>query len=313
MKILVVDDDALQRKIIEETLLIGSYDVIALDSAQAAQEVLEENSTVRFVITDWVMPDMDGLAFVRWIRAANITGYVYVMLLTSREEPRDIEDGLNAGADDYIKKPFHPKELLARVAVGERILRLEENLREASERLKQQILIDDLTGLVNRRAIYQVGRQEIGRANRDRTPLSVLFLDIDKFKNINDTYGHQTGDEALKLTARLLKENVRDYDQIGRWAGDEFVALLPDTNREQAAELGGRVLRAFSREALQLKNGNKIILNASIGLHTWTPNDDLGTPDLDVLVRLADEAMYQAKQDGGNRTASQTQQEQEQH
>lgn len=303
MKILVVDDDALQRKIIIETLAIGSYDVIALDSAKAAQEMLEQD-TVRFVITDWLMPDMDGLTFVRWIRAANITGYVYVMLLTSREDPRDIEDGLNAGADDYIKKPFHPKELLARVAVGERILRLEEHLREASERLKQQILIDDLTGLVNRRAIYQAGRQEIERANRNRTPLSVLFLDLDKFKNINDSYGHLAGDEALKLTARLLKENIRDYDQIGRWAGDEFVALLPDTNREQAAELGGRVLRAFSREALWLKNGSKVILNASIGLHTWMP-DEMEMPDLDSLVRLADEAMYQAKQYGGNRTASQ--------
>lgn len=300
MKILVVDDDALQRKIIKEALSIGSYDVIALDNATSAKEVLEQD-TVRFVITDWVMPDMDGLSFVHWIRSANITGYVYVMLLTSREEPRDIEDGLNAGADDYIKKPFHPKELLARVTVGERILRLEEDLRKASERLKQQALIDDLTELMNRRAIYQVGRQEISRARRDMSPLSVLFLDLDKFKNINDTYGHLAGDEALKLTARLLQENIREYDRVGRWAGDEFVALLPDTNKEQAAELGGRVLRAFNREAMLLKNGSKIILNASIGLFTWAPGD-VDMADLDALVRLADEAMYKAKQSGGNRT-----------
>jgi two-component system chemotaxis response regulator CheY len=300
MKILVVDDDALQRKIIKEALSIGSYDVIPLDNATAAKQVLEQDS-VRFVITDWVMPDIDGLSFVRWIRSANITGYVYVMLLTSREEPRDIEDGLNAGADDYIKKPFHPKELLARVAVGERILRLEEDLRKASERLKQQVLIDDLTELMNRRAIYQVGRQEISRARRDASPLSVLFLDLDKFKNINDTYGHLAGDEALKLTAHLLQDNIREYDLVGRWAGDEFVALLPDTNKEQAAELGGRVLRAFNREAMLLKNGSKIILNASIGLFTWMPGE-VDMADLDALVRLADEAMYKAKQSGGNRT-----------
>ncbi len=293
MKILVVDDDALQRKIIKEALSIGSYEVIALDSAKSAKEVLERDS-VRFVITDWVMPDMDGLSFVRWIRSTNITGYVYVMLLTSREEPHDIEDGLNAGADDYIKKPFHPKELLARVAVGERILHLEE-------RLKQQVLIDDLTNLMNRRAIYQTGRQEIARARRDVSPLSVLFLDLDKFKNINDTYGHLAGDEALKLTARLLQDNVREYDLVGRWAGDEFVALLPNTNKEQAAELGGRVLRSFNREAMLLKNGSKIILNASIGLFTWIPSE-VDMPDLDALVRLADEAMYKAKQSGGNRT-----------
>ncbi|MGC1376010.1 MAG: diguanylate cyclase [Anaerolineales bacterium] len=302
MRILVVDDDALQRKIIKEALSIGSYDVIALDSAQAAKETLQQD-TVRFVITDWVMPDMDGLAFVRWIRNANITGYVYVMLLTSREDPGDIEDGLNAGADDYIKKPFHPKELLARVAVGERILRLEEHLREASDRLKQQALIDDLTSLMNRRAIYQTGRQEISRARRDASPLSVLFLDLDKFKNINDTYGHLAGDEALKLSARLLQENVREYDLVGRWAGDEFVALLPATNKDQAAELGGRVLRAFNREAMYLKTGSKVILNVSIGLYTWIPGE-LDMSDLDALVRLADEAMYKAKQSGGNRALS---------
>jgi len=295
MKILVVDDDALQRKIIKEALAIGSYDAITLDSAQAAKEVLERD-TVRFVITDWVMPDMDGLAFVRWIRSANITGYVYVMLLTSRDETRDIEDGLNAGADDYIKKPFYPKELLARVAVGERILRLEQ-------RLKEQILIDDLTGLMNRRAIYQAGKQEIARARREASSLSVLFLDLDKFKNINDTYGHLAGDEALKLSARLLQENVREYDLVGRWAGDEFVALLPATNKDQAAELGGRVLRAFNREAMILKSGSRIVLNVSIGLFTWIPSET-DTSDLDTLVRLADEAMYKAKQSGGNRTVS---------
>jgi two-component system chemotaxis response regulator CheY len=295
MKILVVDDDALQRKIIKEALAIGSYDAITLESAQAAKEVLERD-TVRFVITDWVMPDMDGLAFVRWIRSANITGYVYVMLLTSRDETRDIEDGLNAGADDYIKKPFYPKELLARVAVGERILRLEQ-------RLKEQILIDDLTGLMNRRAIYQAGKQEIARARRDASSLSVLFLDLDKFKNINDTYGHLAGDEALKLSARLLQENIREYDLVGRWAGDEFVALLPATNKDQAAELGGRVLRAFNREAMILKNGSRIVLNVSIGLFTWVPSE-IDMSDLDTLVRLADEAMYKAKQSGGNRALS---------
>lgn len=302
MKILVVDDNALQRQIIEKPLsTIDGYEVIALDNVKAAKKMLQQDETVRFVITDWVMPDIDGLTFVRWIRSANLTGYVYVILLTSREDPGDIEDGLNAGADDYIKKPCHPKELLARVAVGKRILNLEENLRNASERLKRQVLIDDLTELKNRRAIYQIGRQEIGRANRDESPLSVLFLDIDKFKNINDTYGHLAGDEALRLTAHLLQENIREYDMAGRWAGDEFIVLLPNTNAEEATDLGARVLQAFNRSAMLLKNGNKIVLNVSIGLHTWMPGTT-ALPDMDVLVKLADEAMYKAKQSGGNRT-----------
>lgn len=294
MKILVVDDNILERQIIEKPLAtVSEYEVITVDNVKAAKKLLQDE-TIRFVITDWLMPDVDGLTFVRWIRSTNPTRYVYVILLTSREDPGDIEDGLNAGADDYIKKPCHPKELLARVAVGKRILNLEE-------RLKRQVLIDDLTELRNRRAIYQIGRQEIGRANRDESPLSVLFLDIDKFKSINDTYGHLAGDEALKLTAQLLQENIRDYDLAGRWAGDEFIVLLPNTSEKEARNLGQRMLEAFNRKAMLLKNGSKIVLNVSIGLHTWMPGST-ELPDLDVLVRLADEAMYKAKQSGGNRT-----------
>ena len=304
MKILVVDDDILQRKIIGKALsVVGGYEVILLDNAEAAEKVLEQDEDARFVITDWMMPGIDGPSFVRWIRLANLNGYVYVILLTSREDPGDIERGLNAGADDYIKKPFNPQELLARVAVGERILRLEENLREASERVKRQALVDDLTGLMNRRAIYQIGRQEIARATRDQSPLSVLFLDLDKFKQVNDTHGHLAGDEALKLTARLLQTNIREYDQAGRWAGDEFIALLPNTSKEEAMEVGERVLQAFNGRRLLLKNGNSLVLSASIGLYTWAP-DEKGAPDIDALVRLADKAMYNAKQLGGNQARS---------
>jgi two-component system chemotaxis response regulator CheY len=308
MKILVVDDDAFQRKVIEQTLSIGGYDLIMRNSADDAKKVLEDEN-VRFVITDWMMPGLDGPSFVRWIRSANITGYVYVMLLTSRESPDDIENGLNAGADDYIKKPSNPRELLARVAVGERILHLEENLRAVSERLEQQALIDELTSLMNRRAIYQIGRQEIIRASRGKTPLSVLFLDLDKFKQINDTHGHLAGDDALKLAARLLMGNIREYDQAGRWAGDEFIALLPNTNVAQSLEVGVRVLRAFRRSALTLEKGAKVVLNASIGLYTWTPGD-METINIDALVRQADLAMYQAKQAGGDQAVTHTEDQQ---
>jgi len=302
MKILIVDDDALQRKVLEKTLSLGGYELILLDNAEAAKDVIRQEK-VRFVITDWMMPGLDGPSFVRWIRSANITGYVYVMLLTARESPDDIEGGLNAGADDYIKKPFNPRELLARVAVGGRILDLEENLRAASERLKRQALVDELTALMNRRAIYQIGRQEITRASRGKAALSLLFLDLDRFKQINDTHGHLAGDEALKLTARLMLANIREYDQAGRWAGDEFIALLPNTVSEQAVEVGSRILRAFNREALVLENGVRLMLSASIGLNTWVPGNQ-ETISIDALVRLADEAMYRAKQAGGNQVVS---------
>ena len=294
MNILVVDDDLIQCKITEHALLKGKHEVIVLDNAEDAQAILQQG-TVHFVITDWMMPGMDGPAFTHWIRSQKTTGYVYIIFLTSREGPGDIESGLSAGADDYIKKPFNSSELLARVAVGERILQLEENLRKAAVRLEQQALTDDLTGLMNRRAIYQVGRQEIARARRHQSPLSILFLDLDKFKLVNDTYGHLAGDEALKLAARLISSNTRVYDQIGRWAGDEFIILLPDANPEQALQVVERIHRSFENEPLVLNNNDKLTLRASIGLCSMMPGGEKNL-DIDTLIRDADRDMYRVKQ-----------------
>jgi two-component system chemotaxis response regulator CheY len=294
VKILVVDDDPVHRKIIEKTLQKGNHEALLFKDAEVAKEWFRKE-VVRFVITDWMMPGMDGPSFVRWIRSAKLDQYVYVMLLTSREGPSDIEEGLNAGADDYIKKPFNPPELLARVAVGERILRLEENLLAASNRLKKQALVDELTGLMNRRALYQAGRKEISRARRHKVPLSVLFLDLDRFKQINDTYGHLVGDEALRLTARLLRSSVREYDSTCRWAGDEFIALLPGLNSEQANDTLNRILEAFSRRPLTLPEGTKLTLRASIGVYTWLP-DEGPALEFDALVTQADHEMYRFKE-----------------
>ena len=294
MKILVVDDDPIQCKMIEGALAKGNHEVVIREDAGAAKQVLEQDQ-VHLVISDWMMPDLDGPAFVRWIREAPITGYVYVMLLTSRESPDDIQAGLNAGADDYVKKPFNVQELLARVAVGERILALEEGMRNASGQLERLARIDDLTGLMNRRAIYEVGRQEIARSRRGAQPISLLFLDLDKFKQINDAHGHAAGDEALKLTARVIQSKTRAYDHLGRWAGDEFVLLLPGTNEEQAKLVSGRISSAFEDQPVTLPSGEKIKLRASIG--TWTAAPQVGdTIDIDALLQAADEAMYKVKQ-----------------
>jgi len=296
MKILVVDDDPIQCKMIEKALVRGNHEVVIREDAGSAKQVLEQDQ-VNFVISDWMMPDMDGPAFVRWIRAAPLTGYVYVMLLTSRESPDDIQAGLNAGADDYIKKPFNVQELLARVAVGERILRLEEGLRTATAQLENLVRVDELTGLMNRRAINEVGRQEIARSRRASQPISLLFLDLDKFKQINDTYGHAAGDEALKLVARLIQTKTRAYDHIGRWAGDEFILLLPGTNEEQAQVVSRRIQEGFKDQPLALPSGDRLTLHPSIGAWTATPKvgDEI---DIDALVQVADDAMYKIKQAG---------------
>lgn len=299
MKILIVDDDPIQCKMIERALAKGNHEVVIRESAEAAKQVLQAD-LAHFVISDWMMPDLDGPSFVRWIREAPIAGYVYVMLLTSRESPDDIQAGLNAGADDYIKKPFNVPELLARVAVGERILRLEEGLRNASGQLEQLIRVDELTGLMNRRAIHEAGRQEIARSRRGGQPISLLFLDLDKFKQINDTYGHTAGDEVLKLVARLIQSKTRAYDHIGRWAGDEFILLLPGTNEEQARLIARRIMEAFEGQTFNLPGGERIRLRASIG--AWTAAPEVGDQlDIDALVQAAEDAMYKAKPAGKSR------------
>jgi diguanylate cyclase (GGDEF)-like protein len=296
MKILVVDDDPIQCKMIERALAKGNHEVMIRENAEAAKQVLQ-GDLAHFVISDWMMPELDGPSFVRWIREAPISGYVYVVLLTSRESPDDIQAGLNAGADDYIKKPFNVPELLARVAVGERILGLEESLRNASRQLESLIRIDDLTGLMNRRAIHEAGRQEIARSRRGGQPVSLLFLDLDKFKEINDTYGHASGDEVLKLVARLIQSKTRTYDHIGRWAGDEFILLLPGTSEEQAGLVSRRIKEAFEDQSFNLPNGERIKLRASIG--AWTATPEVGDQlDIDALVQAADEAMYKSKPAG---------------
>lgn len=297
-KILIVEDDPLQQKIMAQAMQAGGYESVMVADAERAMEILE-NEDIRFVITDWMLPGMDGPSFVDWIRSAKTNGYTYTILLTSRESPSDIKSGLEAGADDYITKPFDLGELLARVTVGQRILNLEDKMRIANERLEQQALIDDLTGLLNRRAIYMSGQQEISRALRHNYSLSALFLDLDGFKQINDQYGHLTGDLALKLTAGVLQSNLRLEDQIGRWAGDEFLVLLPDADKAGAIHIAQRILTAFTKEPIKLDGGELLILHASIGLYTWNPVE-CDKMDMDEFVRRSDQAMYHAKKGSGS-------------
>ena len=294
MKILVVDDDPIQCRITEHALIMGRHEVIVLDNAEAALDILKQG-TVQLVITDWIMPGMDGLSFTRWIRSEKNLGYIYIIFLTSREGPGDVESGLSAGADDYIIKPFNPPELLARVAVGERILQLEENLRNALARLEKQAWMDELTGLMNRHAIYQNGAREIARARRQKLPLSLLFIDVDKFKLINDEYDHLAGDKALRLVARLVGSNIRVYDQVGRYAGDEFIVLLPGAGREQALRVVDRINCSFANEPLVISENDKLILSVSIGLCSMMPGDS-DELDMEALIHKADHDMYLVKQ-----------------
>ncbi|MCP4141963.1 MAG: diguanylate cyclase [Chloroflexi bacterium] len=298
LKILVVDDEHVARRVVEKTLTRLGHTVVLAESGEAAWKKIQEEP-FRFVITDWNMPIMDGVQLIKKIRSTTLPSYVYAILVTSNSKDEDIVEGLYAGADDYLTKPFNPAELEARVAVGERMLALEDSLTMANNQLEKLAMVDSLTGILNRRAIYKFARGELERARRVSEPISVIFLDIDKFKNINDRHGHLRGDESLKLIAQVIKERSRAYDGIGRWAGDEFLVVLPGTTAENAENAAKRIVEGINHIELSLPDGGSFALSASAGVATQLRVTGSAAL-LDDLIQAADESLYRAKEKGGN-------------
>ncbi len=298
IKILVVDDNQMDRRIVEKTLTRLGHDVILAENGEAAWQKIQEEP-IRFVITDWYMPLMDGIQLIKRIRSTTLPSYVYTILITSNNKDEDIVAGLYAGADDYLTKPFNPIELEARVAVGERMLALEDGLMQANNQLEKLAMVDSLTGLLNRRAIYKFMRGELERARRVSEPISVIFLDVDSFKEVNDKHGHLTGDEALKIIARIIKKRSRTYDSIGRWAGDEFLIVLPGTSASDAEKVAQRIVEGISVTKLALPEGGLLSLSACAGVTTQSKMTG-AVALLDDIIQGADEALYRAKERGGN-------------
>jgi diguanylate cyclase (GGDEF)-like protein len=305
MRILVVDDDPVLRRIVQAGLTRAGHEVRAVADGHAAWELLQQES-FRLVITDWMMPGMDGPELVGRIRAASFPGYTYIILLTAKTDKSDVVSGLDAGADDFLTKPFNSEELRARVAIGERILDLEGRLSEARDQLEVLATVDALTGLLNRRAIQERAEAEVQRAARDGTPLSFVMLDIDHFKSVNDTHGHLVGDQALSMVARVLAANKRVYDYAGRWGGEEFLLILPRTELTDARMVAERIRASIAGASLDLPDGGRLSLRISLGVTTAPSREPLA---LHILLQQADDALYHAKHTGRDRveiyTASQ--------
>ena len=297
MTILVVDDDPRLRQMICLLLERKGHKVIQAVDGQDAWELLQQES-VQLIITDRLMPRMDGESLIRRIRAAAMTPYIYIIMLTALGQPQEIVHGLEAGADDYIVKPFNLRELRARVAIGVRLLTVEKELREARDRMEILATHDDLTGLLNRKAIRERAKAELARAQRESIPMSLILLDIDHFKLVNDQYGHLVGDDALRLIAKVVRQTVRTYDYTGRWGGEEFMLLLPRTAQDEALKIAERVRLDISKMPLVLPNGTALNLSASLGVVSTSQNGD---QPLDTLLQRADDALYEAKAQGRNR------------
>ncbi len=300
MKILVVDDDSTLRHILRIHLTRAGYEVVEAEDGQVAWDIMQREN-LRFVITDWMMPEVDGPELIRRIRQANLPGYTYIIMLTAKEGKEAVVTGLEAGADDYLTKPFDPGEFRARVAIGKRIVNLETRLSESLVRLEELAMRDGLTGLFNRRALYQHTENELSRARRENFPLSVVLLDIDHFKSVNDQHGHLVGDQALRLVADIITHSKRPYDWAGRWGGEEFLVVLPNTGPPEARIVAERMRENVARAQFVPPDDDRPLqLRISLGVSS-TPIRPDSTLLLDQLLHQADEALYRAKRGGRNR------------
>lgn len=255
MRILIAEDDPISRRLLEVTLGKWGYEVISCPDGQSAWKTLRQPEAPSLAILDWMMPGMDGLQVCREVRQLITEPYTYMLLLTAKSQKADIIAGLEAGADDYLTKPFDANELRMRLRAGRRILDLQEELIFVREELREQATHDSLTRLWNRAATCEILQRELERAEREQLPLSIILADIDFFKRINDTYGHLAGDAVLRETAQCMKSVVRPYDGIGRDGGEEFLLVLPGCDTDGAVTLAERLRESIESNALVLAEG----------------------------------------------------------
>jgi diguanylate cyclase (GGDEF)-like protein len=295
MKVLIADDSATSRIVLRNSLLRWGYEVVVAENGAQAWEILAQPEAPAMAILDWVMPHLTGPEVCRNVRQTRREPYTYILLLTSKNTKDETVEGLEAGADDYIVKPFDEHELQVRLRAGKRIIDLQMDLLRAREELRERANKDLLTMLPNRPAIHGTLQAELARCHRDRRSVGVILLDVDHFKKINDTYGHFAGDAVLRETAARLRSNMRPYDQVGRYGGEEFLVVLPNCELDQTAAQAER-MRVKLNAASMVVDGNEVQVSASFGV---TISDGL-EHNPDVFIRVADEALYRAKAGGRN-------------
>jgi two-component system, cell cycle response regulator len=295
MRILIADDDFTSRTVLTGLLKKSGHEAVVTVNGMEAWMAMQRPDAPRLAILDWMMPEMDGLEVVRQIRTMQIDRPPYLIILTSRDEEENIIAGLDAGANDYLAKPFNPGELIARVEAGRRMIEMQDSLIESRDILTLQATHDPLTGMLNRRAIFEHLHKELIRSQRQENGLAIGMCDIDHFKQINDTYGHQTGDDVLCALAQILKESIRDYDCVGRMGGEEFVVVAPMKAGVDCSSLFERLCRRVAESSITTRSG-RLSVTVSIGVACAA----VGRTE-DEILAAADSALYRAKAQGRNR------------
>lgn len=297
MKLLIAEDSLTLRIMLKAIVSQWGFDPVLAEDGQQAWDILKGPEPPRLVLLDWEMPNVDGLEVCRRVRAIESDDPPYIVLLTGRTDTTDIVIGLEAGANDYIGKPFKNAELEARLHVGQRMLDLQGQLNAAKAAMAFQASHDALTGLINRRAVMEAIERETERTKRNVQPLYLGMCDIDHFKNINDTYGHLAGDAILQEVARRFNATLRPYDLVGRYGGEEFLILL-NSDEIHVKDLFERVRKAIGDEPFVYEQ-ETLQVTASFGVTQFSPPKDerSGTE----LIAAADAALYEAKNSGRNK------------
>jgi diguanylate cyclase (GGDEF)-like protein len=300
--ILLAEDDPVTRMVMTRFLKNAGYEVDAVANGSEALDKMTKRY-YPMLITDWEMPEMDGIALCNAVRNMQLDGYVYALLLTSRDAKEHIIAGLEAGADDYLVKPVHEPELIARLNAGRRILALEHSLRVANQRNRILSITDALTGAYNRRYLMEQLPREVERCRRYAYPLSVLMCDLDHFKQVNDERGHAAGDDVLQQFAARAQKSIRsNSDWIARYGGEEFLVVLPETAYADGQFVANKIRNLISATPFATRTGD-VPVTASFGIASTGPNGPDLSLKLETLIRTADECLYRAKMEGRNRTA----------
>jgi|Deesub1362B_J571_1020462.scaffolds.fasta_scaffold00001_399 diguanylate cyclase (GGDEF)-like protein len=296
--VLVAEDEPISQRIIAKNLSDWGYEPIVVSDGRKALSVFRQQR-IPIVLLDWMMPGLSGPELARQIREIDQKKrkYTYIILVTSRDKIQDISAGFAAGVDDYITKPFHPLELKSRLQAGMRIISLERQLLNYQKKLEKLATTDSLLRIKTRRQILAELNSELARAEREQQNVGLILVDIDHFKKINDTYGHPAGDKVLKKIARQLKKNIRQYDQIGRYGGDELIIILPNCGLSEVSSISQRLCQSVAKLKIPLENKITIQPTLSGGA---TSSEAFTRASPQSLINACDKALYQAKARGRN-------------
>lgn len=309
-RVIFVDDEPAILEAIKDRLrhMRGLWEMefytSAEDALPALQSATEDGSPGAVLVSDWMMPGLNGIGLCERFGRRDCDGgeqgkpRCYVILLTGQHGTENAVEALSAGADDFLTKPVSSRELVARIGVGLRLCSLEHRLRCANAHLSELASTDELTGLANRRRGEELLSAELSRCARGTQHLGVAMIDIDHFKNVNDTYGHPVGDMVLAEVSRRLESSVRDYDALVRWGGEEFLLVCPGGHEDAMLQIGERLRRAIYTHPVQVDGECSISVTVSVGIVCSAPRV---STDFGRLISAADGALYRAKRAGRNR------------